>query len=81
MAVSTASGRSLRQSFLPVAASRHHTAPFGFGALFTLTVILAWIGIPFVVFGWWLRRFGRRNIETVEAAYADFVAAGAATTA
>ena len=52
----------------------------GFGALLTLTVILSWIGIPFAIFGWWLRRFGRRNIETVEAAYTDFVA-GVATTA
>jgi hypothetical protein len=51
------------------------------GALLTLTVILSWIGIPFAIFGWWVRRFGLRNIETVEAAYADFVAAGAATMA
>jgi hypothetical protein len=50
-----------------------------FGALLTLTVILSWIGIPFAIFGWWVRRFGGRNIETVEAAYADFVGAGAAT--
>jgi hypothetical protein len=51
------------------------------GALLTLTVILSWIGIPFAIFGWWVRRFGLRNIETVEAAYTDFVAAGAATMA
>lgn len=53
----------------------------GFGALFTVTVILSWIGIPFVIFGWWARRFGRRNIDTVNAAYAEFVAAGAPTVA
>jgi hypothetical protein len=48
----------------------------GFGALLTITIILSWIGIPFLVFGWWVRRFGRRNIETVDAAYAEFVATG-----
>ena len=43
-------------------------------------MILSSIGIPFVIFGWWVHRFGGRNVETVEAAYADFAGAGAATT-
>ena len=52
-----------------------------FGAIFTITIILAWFGIPFLIFGWWLRRFGRRKIETVEAAYTEFVGAGVRATA
>jgi hypothetical protein len=44
------------------------------GAVFTVTVVLAFIGIPLAIFGWWVGRFGKRNIQTVEAAYADFLA-------
>jgi hypothetical protein len=47
----------------------------GIGAFFTLTVVLAIAGIPSMIFGWWLLRFSRRNVATVEAAYADFLAA------
>jgi hypothetical protein len=45
------------------------------GALFAVTVVLAIFGIPAMIFGWWVLRFGRRNVATVEAAYADFLAA------
>lgn len=45
------------------------------GAFFTVTVILAIAGIPAMIFGWWVLRFGKRNVATVEAAYADFLAA------
>jgi len=45
------------------------------GAFFTVTVILAIAGIPFMIFGWWLQRFGKRNMQTVEAAYGEFLAA------
>jgi hypothetical protein len=44
------------------------------GAVFTVTVILAIAGIPAMVFGWWVQRFGKQNIRTVEGAYAEFLA-------
>ena len=44
------------------------------GAFFTVTVVLAIVGIPSMIFGWWVQRFGKRNIQTVEAAYAEFLA-------
>jgi hypothetical protein len=28
-----------------------------------------------MIFGWWLMRFGKQNMATVESAYADFLAA------
>ena len=46
----------------------------GVGALFTVTVILAIAGIPCMIFGWWVLRFGSRNIQTIEAAYSEFLA-------
>ena len=44
------------------------------GAFFTVTVILAIAGIPFMIFGWWLLRFSKRNIQTVEDAYSEYLA-------
>ena len=46
----------------------------GGGALFTITIILAWFGIPIMAFGWWVGRFGKRNIQAVEDGYAEYVA-------
>ena len=46
------------------------------GAFFTVTVILAIAGIPFMIFGWWLLRFSKRNIQTVEDAYSEYLASG-----
>jgi hypothetical protein len=45
------------------------------GALFNVTIIMAWFGIPAMIFGWWVLQFGKRNMATVEAAYTDFLAA------
>ena len=45
----------------------------GAGAFFTATIVLAIVGIPAMIFGWWVQRFGKRNIQTIEAAYADFL--------
>jgi hypothetical protein len=45
----------------------------GIGAFFTITVILAIAGIPAMIFGWWVQRFGKRNIATIEAAYGEFM--------
>jgi hypothetical protein len=44
------------------------------GAASSLTIVLAIIGVPVALFGWWLWRKGQRNLATVEAAYADYVA-------
>lgn len=43
------------------------------GAFFTITVILAIAGIPFVIFGWWCWSFGKKNIAAIEAGYAEYV--------
>jgi hypothetical protein len=43
------------------------------GAFFTVTVILAIVGIPLMIFGWWLQYFGKGNIRTVDAAYEEFL--------
>jgi hypothetical protein len=45
----------------------------GSGALFTITVILAIAGIPFVIFGLWLWRFSGKNIQAVETGFAEYV--------
>ena len=42
------------------------------GAFFTITVVLAIAGIPSILFGWWTWRFGTRNIEAIEAGFADY---------
>jgi hypothetical protein len=48
------------------------------GAFFTVTVILAIAGIPFMIFGWWLWSFSKKNIAAVENGYAEYVASPAA---
>jgi hypothetical protein len=45
------------------------------GAFFTVTVILAIAGIPFMIFGWWLLRFAKGNMRTVDTAYEQFLTA------
>jgi len=47
------------------------------GAFFTVTFILAIAGIPAMLFGWWLRRFGANNIGAIEEGYADYIASAA----
>jgi hypothetical protein len=42
------------------------------GALFTITVFLAFFGIPIAIFGWWCWMFGKKNIAAVEAGYAEY---------
>jgi hypothetical protein len=49
------------------------------GALLTITILGAFIGIPMLILGWWMRRRGVRNLQTVEAGYAEFL--GGAQTA
>jgi hypothetical protein len=43
------------------------------GALLTVTILGAFLGIPMLILGWWMRRRGVRNLETVEAGYAEFL--------
>jgi hypothetical protein len=43
------------------------------GGLASLTLILAAIGIPFALFGWWLRHKGSKNIEIAEEAFNEYL--------
>ena|SRR5437867_3299279 len=43
------------------------------GGLATALVLTAFLGIPLIVFSWWMRRRGKRNLETIEAAYAEYL--------
>jgi hypothetical protein len=53
----------------------------GVGVFFTITVILAFIGIPSVLFGWWCWHFGSKNVAAVETGYSEYVGAIAPATA
>lgn len=41
------------------------------GGLATVTIVMAVIGVPMLIFGWWIRRRGVSSIEAVESAYAE----------
>jgi hypothetical protein len=43
------------------------------GAFFTVTVILAIVGIPCILFGWWCWHFGTKNVAAVEAGFTEYV--------
>jgi hypothetical protein len=43
------------------------------GALLTVTLVGAVLGIPLLLLAWWLRRTGQRNLATVEAGYAEYL--------
>jgi hypothetical protein len=43
------------------------------GGLMTLTIFLAVLGIPLLFFGWWVRKRGKENLETIEAACTEYV--------
>lgn len=45
------------------------------GALCTVMVLLAPIGLPLLAFGWWMRRRGVRNLEAAEEAWAEYAGA------
>jgi hypothetical protein len=44
------------------------------GALVSLTIIGLFIGVPFLIAGWWLRGRGTKNVKAVETAYSEYVA-------
>lgn len=46
----------------------------GCGVLLTITIVAAFAGIPFGLFGIWIWRFSSKNIATVEDAYSEYLA-------
>lgn len=46
----------------------------GGGALFTITIFMAWFGIPIGIFGWWLWNFNKKKMATIESGFADYLA-------
>jgi hypothetical protein len=48
------------------------------GGLMTVMILTAFIGIPLLILGWWMRRRGIRNLQAVEEGYADYVGSVAA---
>jgi len=50
----------------------------GCGVLLTLTIVAAFAGIPFGLFGLWIWRFSSKNIATVEEAYTEYLASARA---
>ncbi|MFN8009571.1 MAG: DUF5362 family protein [Terriglobia bacterium] len=44
------------------------------GVLLTLTILGAFLGIPLLIFGWWMMRRGKRNLVAVEEGYAEYAA-------
>ena len=48
------------------------------GGLLTITILGAFLGIPMLIIGWWMRRRGVRNLQTVEDGYSEFLGSQAA---
>lgn len=48
------------------------------GVLMTLLILTAFIGIPLIFLGLWMRKRGVRNLEAVEAGYAEYAGSAAA---
>jgi hypothetical protein len=43
------------------------------GGLLTITILGAFIGIPLLGLGWWMRSRGVSNLAVVDAAYSEYV--------
>lgn len=43
------------------------------GGLATVLILTAIIGVPLLLFGWWVRRRAKRNIETIETTFAEYL--------
>lgn len=48
------------------------------GALLTVTILGAFLGIPMLILGWWMRSRGVHNLKVVHQAYDEFVGAARA---
>jgi hypothetical protein len=48
------------------------------GGLMTAMILLAFMGIPLMILGWWLRGRGNRNVAIVEETYNEYVGVVAA---
>ncbi len=48
------------------------------GGLCTALILLAFIGIPLLILGWWMRRRGVANVAVVEAGWNEFMGLPAA---
>ena len=44
-----------------------------FGAVLTITVIFAVLGIPLILIGWWAKKRRTENLATIESAYDDYL--------
>jgi len=42
------------------------------GALCTMLILTAFIGIPLLILGWWVRRRGVASLQAVEEGFAEF---------
>ncbi len=51
------------------------------GGLMTVLILTAFLGIPLIIFGWWVRSRAKQNIETIEATYAEYLASVGAAVA
>lgn len=43
------------------------------GGLLTITILGAFIGIPLLALGWWMRKRGKQNMAEVEAGWSAFM--------
>lgn len=48
---------------------------FGYvaGALFTITIFMAWFGIPILIGSWFLSRFQAKQTSNIEAGYSQYL--------
>ena len=48
------------------------------GALLTITILGAFLGIPCLLLGGWMWRRGVQNLKTIESGFSDFIGTAAA---
>ena len=70
-----------KTSLLSLARFPKHTGTYVMvvGALCTALILLAVVGIPLIVLGWWMRRRGVMNVRAVERGWAEFMGSARAT--
>lgn len=64
-----------KQQILSIAAFPKHAGLYMMivGGLCTALILLAFIGIPLLILGWWLRKRGAQNLVVVEQAWNEFM--------